>query len=100
MARKNEEQNGVSKKILNALPTGYQEEADGMSVGQLKDEISVASGKIEDNKAAMREDERLNGAKERVKDLSEGYREVQKAQNAKRAYCVHLLREKGQLREE
>lgn len=86
-------------KIIAKLPTGFVDEVSGMNKTALRSAIIQA----ETNKRAIEqqkaEDEKLNGAKEIVKDLMGPYRDATSAQNAKIAYVLHVLEERGELNE-
>lgn len=84
-------------KLLKKLPTGYAEEADRMSDTKLKAEIIQAETNIRNIKAEQAGDEKLNGAKEIVKDLNSPYNDAVKAQRAKIEYALHLMEQRGTL---
>lgn len=95
MARKKKEDGEASKGILNALPPGMREELDSCDAGELKTHIVQSTAILRANKKAMKIDVELEGAKQRVKDLSEDYQETAKAKEAVISYALHLLNEKG-----
>lgn len=84
------------KKVIAKLPTGFVDEAAAMGANELRQCILRATATIQEVKDAQEADEKLQGAKELVKDYSAGYTDVVKAQGAKVAYCLHLLAERGQ----
>lgn len=64
------------EKVIRALPAGYADDAAGFDEDKLRDEILKASariGEIEDERDA---DDKLNGAKDLVADLSAPYRDA------------------------
>lgn len=83
------------KKILKNLPTGFADEAAGMSDDGLRQAILQSEVNIAEVERTQKQDDKLNGAKEIVKDLSGGYNDAKKAQRAKIAYCLHVLDERG-----
>jgi hypothetical protein len=89
--------NGIPKKLLKNLPHGFLEEVQSMGVSVLKETVVQTSGAIAETEIAKAQDEKLTAAKEKVKDLSEGYNEVLKAQKAKRNLALHFLESQGQL---
>lgn len=96
MARKKKDSEGdASKGVLNALPTGMREELDSCDAEELKTHIVQATAVLRANKKAMKLDVELEGAKQRVKDLSEDYQETAKGKEAVISYALHLLHEKG-----
>lgn len=82
-------------KVIKKLPTGYLDEAGAMSVEELKQEILKAVQNLRETMDEEEADEKLQGAKELVKDLGGGYKDARDAQNAKINYVLHVLGEKG-----
>lgn len=87
------------KKIIARLPTGYAEEADRMDSEALSAEVLLAETRIREVEREQAADEKLQGAKEIVKDLKGPYSDALKAQRAKIDYALHLLEERGKLPE-
>lgn len=85
------------KKIIAKLPVGYLEDAAGMDGDRLRAEIIKAETSIREVDALQKADDKLNGAREIVKDIVGGYNDAKKAQRAKIAYSLHLLEERGEL---
>jgi hypothetical protein len=85
------------KKIIAKLPTGYAEDCAGMSGDQLRAEIIKAETSLKWVRQEEKADEKLQGAKELVKDLGGAYRETKSAQAAKIACSLHVLEERGEL---
>lgn len=83
------------KKVVSKLPTGFAEDAAAMDADQLDAEIISAEETIRETEAEKAADEKLSGARELVRDLSAGYRDVIKAQRAKISYCLYLKEEKA-----
>ena len=80
------------KKIIAKLPVGYAEEASGMDGDALRAETSIRE--VEKEQTG---DEKLQGAREIVKDIVGSYNDAKRAQRAKIAYSLHLLEERGEL---
>lgn len=82
-------------KVIAKLPSGYVDDAAGWDEKKLRDEIVKADAQTAETEREMKNDEKLTGAKDLVKDLSGAYNDAKKAQRAKVAYCLHLLAERG-----
>jgi hypothetical protein len=82
-------------KITKALGVSVKDEMDAMDPDALRGCIVEAEQTIAETDAAMEADDKLNGAKEIVKDLRSAYTDVKKAQKAKTKYALYLLEEKG-----
>ncbi len=85
------------KKVIAKLPTGYAEDAAGMDGDKLRAEIIRAETALREVEIEQKADEKLQGAREIVKDIVGGYSDAKKAQRAKIAYSLHLLDERGEL---
>ncbi len=85
------------KKIIAKLPTGYIDDTSSMNGADLRTEIIKAETAIREMQKEMAADEKLQGARELVKDFVAGYNEVKKAQRAKIEYLLHVLEERGEL---
>ena len=85
------------EKVMKKLPPGFADEAGGMDEEQLRGTIVDADTVTRETEMTRDADDRLAAAKENVKDLSSGYRDVITAQRAKVSYCLHLLEERGKL---
>lgn len=83
------------ERTIAKLPTGFAEDMGGADEAQLRQEILKAVDAIAETKAERDADDKLNGAKELVKELSGAYTDALTAQNAKIDYCKHLLAERG-----
>lgn len=92
-----QDDNDFPSKYEKKLPTGFKEDADSFDVEKLKQTILESEGNIVSVDREMQNDEKLQGAKELLKDLSSAYREAKHAQTAKIKYCLYLLENKGQL---
>lgn len=84
------------KKVIAKLPTGYADEVASLTTEAIEAEVLQCETNIIYTKKEMKADAKLNGAKDLVKDLSAGYREVFKTQNAKIEYLMHVREERGQ----
>ena len=85
------------KKIIAKLPTGFVEDAAGIDGNALRAAIIKAETSIREVERELGQDEKLQGAREIVKDIVGGYNDAKKAQRAKIAYSLHLLEERGEL---
>lgn len=97
MAKRDEEETGLKASVVKALPIGWKEEADSMGEAELRQIIIESSNTIRETDQEMEADEKLQGAKELLKDLASGYKDVKKSQNAKIKYALHLLSQQGKL---
>lgn len=82
-------------KYEKKLPTGFKEDADSFDVEKLKKTIIECESNIVTVDREMQQDEKLQAAKDLVKDLSSAYRDAKNCQTAKIKYCLHLLEGKG-----
>ena len=85
------------KKIIARLPVGFAEDAAGMDREQLRAEVMKANIALRDVDAEMKANEKLQGARELVKDFMAPFNEVKRAQRAKIDYALHVLEERGEL---
>jgi hypothetical protein len=85
------------KKIIAKLPVGYLEDSASMDGDALRAEIIKAETTLREVDLSQKNDEKLSGAREIVKDLVSSYNEAKRAQRAKIAYTLHLLEERGEL---
>lgn len=85
------------KKIIAKLPVGFVEDAAGMGDDALRAEIIRAETSIREVEREQGADEKLQGAREIVKDIMGGYNDAKRAQRAKIAYAMHLLEARGKL---
>lgn len=70
-------------------------ELEAMDVADLNKRIAQANQAISDTKSELDENEKYAQAKLVTKDLSSGFRDVKKRQNAIIAVAVQLRKEKG-----
>ncbi len=85
------------KKIIAKLPTGYIDDTSGMDGNELRAEIIKAETAIRETLKEIAADEKLQGARELVKDFVGAYNDAKKAQRAKIDYVLHVLEERGEL---
>jgi len=81
-------------KILKELPE-FKDNADAMSVDDLKKLIVACEGNIFNIEKEKEDDTKLSGAKELVKEYSAPYRDAIKVQTAKVKYALFLMDSKG-----
>lgn len=84
-------------KIIAKLPTGYVDDAMGMDGDQLRAEIIRAETALREVEKELKADQKLQGARDIVKDIVGSYNDAKRAQRAKIAYTLHLLEERGEL---
>lgn len=82
-------------KIIAKLPPGFVDDVAGFDEERMRNEIVKADARLAEIKREMKADEKLNGAREIVKDLAGGYNDAKKAQAAKIEYLLHVLEERG-----
>lgn len=97
MGRKKSEAGELSKSVIKALPTGFLEEAEALDGEGLKAVLVESEANIREVQQEMDADEKLQGAKEIVKDMASAYRDAIKCQRAKIAYSLHLLAGRGEI---
>ena len=95
MSKKDKEPTFFPDKWLKQLPTGFTDEADAMSQEELKALIVKSESNIYVIDQEKENDDKLNAAKELVKDITAPYRDAIKAQTAKVKYALFLLEGKG-----
>ena len=81
-------------KVLKEIPE-FKDTADAASTEELKQIIVRCEGNISDIEKEKDKDEKLNGARDCVKEFSAPYREAEKIQMAKIKYAVFCLEGKG-----
>jgi hypothetical protein len=81
-------------KVLKDLPE-FKDTADAASTDELKKIIVNCEGNIYTIENEKEKDEKLNAAKELVKEMSAPYRDAAKVQMAKIKYALFLLDGKG-----
>ncbi len=84
-------------KILNKLPQDVISEMQAMSPDALKNQLVSSEQAIDQARTELDDSPAYQQAKEDIKALSAGYRELKKFQFAKIQYALVLLNEKGEL---
>jgi hypothetical protein len=92
---KQDKDNGFPAKFEKKLPTGFKEDADSFDLEKLKQTILECESNIVTVDREMQNDDKLQGVKDLLKDLSSAYRDAKHSQTAKIKYCLHLLESKG-----
>jgi len=82
-------------KYLRRLSPEFIDAINGMSDQEVKNRILTCEGNLYEIAAAKENDEKLNGAKEIVKDLSKPYAESKASENAKIQFCIFTLESRG-----
>lgn len=86
-------------KLLSKLPPGYAEDLASYDDAQLQSELVQCEANIHQVETDKAADDKLNGAKALVKDLSAPYRDAIAAQRAKIKFVLASLMERGKLPE-
>jgi len=81
-------------KILRDLPE-FKDIAEAANAEELKKMIVLAEGNIYNIEQEKENDNKLNAARELVKEHSAPYRDAMRTQTAKIKYCLFLLEGKG-----
>lgn len=87
---------GFNPKYAKILGDWGSEHADSLGPDELKKIIVDCQKSISDIEKDMEADERLKALKEEIKDLTGGFKDVQKRETAKTMYCVFRLRSLGE----
>jgi hypothetical protein len=82
-------------KWMKVLPPEFRDTADAASVEDLKKMIFTSEGYQYTIEKEKQNDEKLNAARELVKEMSGPYRDSLKIITAKIKYCLFLLEGKG-----
>lgn len=89
------EQKEFPKRYKNNLPTGFEEGVQSMDTDDIKKKIFECQAHSYEIDKAKDADEKLQAAKELVKDLSAPYSDAQKVETAKLKYCFFVLESRG-----
>ena len=81
-------------KVIKEMPE-FKEMADAASTEDLKKMIVTCESNLYEVEKGKESDQKLNAAKESVKEWSAPYRDARKAQTAKIQYALYLLEGKG-----
>jgi hypothetical protein len=82
-------------KLLKKLSPEFVDAINGMSDDEIKARILTCEGNLYEIAAAKQNDEKLNAAKEIVKDLSKPYAESKASENAKIQFAIFTLESRG-----
>jgi hypothetical protein len=77
------------------LPSGFQEAVESMDIEEIKSKIYECQAHSYEIDKAKDADEKLQQAKELVKELSAPYSDAQKTETAKAKYCFFVLEGRG-----
>ncbi len=86
---------GLPSKWASKLPDGFMESAEGMDTDELKQQLVKCEQNIQEAEKDMEADDKLNGAKELVKDLAGAYRDMMNANKAKIKAILLVLEGRG-----
>ena len=84
---------GKAKKVLSSA---FVENADSMGGDELRKQLAMAEKQIKDLNDEKAADEKLIAAKKIAKDLSSGYQNAVKYEEAKIRYIIERLEEIGE----
>lgn len=87
------------RKLMKALPTGFAETVAQMSGDDMRSAMILANTRVREIVREKEGDEKLEAARNLVKDLNEPYADALKAQRAKIDYLLWQLEERGELLE-
>jgi len=82
-------------KLLKKLSPEFVDAVNGLSDEEIKARILTCEGNLYEIASAKENDEKLNGAKEIVKDLGKPYSESKASENAKIQFCIFTLESRG-----
>ena len=85
----------LKKKLEKTVPE-FLDSVEGMGVEELKKQVMTCEKHIYEVDVGMENEEKLDAAKDIVKEFSAPYRETKTLQQNKIKYIMHLLQEKGQ----
>ena len=91
----NENNETFPKKHLKRLTQEFIDATDQMNTDEVKARIITAEGNLFDIAGAKEADEKLQQAKEMVKEMAAPYSDAMKEANARIAYCVFALQSRG-----
>jgi len=89
------DEKGFPKKHEKWLPTGFSEGIESMDTEEIKSKIYECQAHSYEIDKAKDADEKLNAARETVKEFSAPYTEAQKTETAKAKYCFYVLEGRG-----
>ena len=85
----------ILTRVLKALPHGMADEIDAMGLEQLKRRVLDSQEAMLANKVAQLSDPDLLQAKDKVRELTVPYKEVDKAQQATASYALICIAQQG-----
>lgn len=83
------------EKHLKKIPTEFVDSVSSMDENEIKERILTCEQHLYEIDEAMDKDDKLNGAKENVKEFSKPYRETKQTESAKIKYCMFVLENRG-----
>lgn len=95
MGRRKNNEAGFPSKYAKVLGEEWMQEADKMAPEELKKIIVEAANSISETEEKRDADMKLKEVKDMLKDLSSGYKDAIKYQNAKTKYALMCLEGKG-----
>jgi hypothetical protein len=91
----NQADNTFPDKLLKKLPDGFTDTANAMKDDELKKLIFECEGNIYVIEKEKDNDDKLNGAREIMKEHAAPYRDAKACQTAKIRYALYLLEGRG-----
>lgn len=87
--------NEFPKKWARFLPTGFEDNVNSMDDVEMESNIITCEKSINSTEKEMENDSKLNGARDLVKDFSQGYRDVINTQRAKIKFIIYTMESRG-----
>jgi hypothetical protein len=81
-------------KMVKKLSPGFLEDVAKMDAAAIKAAMVTVEKELQTIEETQEHDDKLNGAKELLRDLSAPYREQKAVAKAKIGYLVHMLKER------
>jgi hypothetical protein len=81
-------------KKENQLPETWRNAVDSMTVEELKNSVSVETKRSDDNDRALLDDAEVGLAKDKLDNLTAGYKEIKKDAAIKIRYLIKKYKEK------
>jgi len=95
MAKDNQDNGDFPNRLLKRLNPEFVEAVNAMDEENIKQRILTCEGNLYEITAAKKSDEKLNAAKEIVKDMSAPYNESKAQEQAKIQFCIFTLEGRG-----
>jgi hypothetical protein len=83
------------EKIAKKLPAEFADNINAMDTEEIKKKIIEADGNLYNINESLTTNEEILQAKENLKEMTAPFREGKAGENAKIAYCLWVLSERG-----